>query len=313
MIGCLRSCVQGVCIFLLACPSSQASQPSLTELTVKTPDVTLQARVAGQPNSENTIIAINGGPGLSSQYMLSLEQLAQHGLAVISYDQRGVGRSSSPPDDDTSYTLLKYVEDLEAVRKASGVEKVHLLGHSWGGIVAMRYTTMHPERVHSVILVNSGPPTWDGVIRANTALARRIQALQMQGVIAQNIQPGDVKAVLPAYFSDPTFWFSVDDQGGPPAYNNTVNRRTMSVLMDFDITAQVAEIDLPVLILMGQDDPFDLPMAEEVHDALLAAQVEFIVLEDCGHFWHECPEAFMTQVRRFLRTIPQGAEDENQD
>ena len=96
---------------------------------------------------------------MTSDYMLNLEKLAGPDLAVVTYDQRGVGRSSSPPADPSSYTLEKYAEDLEAVREALGADSVHLFGHSWGGIVALRYATLYPEQVRSIILMGSGPPT----------------------------------------------------------------------------------------------------------------------------------------------------------
>lgn len=297
----IKTCFQSVSIFMLACILCQADQPAFKELKAKASDVTLHVRMAGEPMSGNVIIAINGGPGLSSRYMLNLEQLAGHGFAVMTYDQRGMGLSTSPPESDSSYTLHKYVEDLEAVRKTVGVDRVHLLGHSWGGIVAMRYATVHPGRVRSLILVGSGPPTWEGVMKANIALGQRIQRLQEKGTIPKDIQPGDTKAILPAYFSDPTFWFSPDDRGGAPEYNNTVNSLTMSALRGFDITADIAGINLPVLILMGQDDPFGMQMAEEIRTALSKADVTFIILKNCGHFWHECPKVFTKYVRSFLR------------
>jgi proline iminopeptidase len=248
------------------------------------------------------LIAIHGGPGMSSDYMIGLEQLAGPDLAVVTYDQRGTGRSTSPPANASSYDLLQYVADLEAVRQAVGAEQVYLFGHSWGGVVAMRYATVHPQRVRAIVLMGSGPPSAEAARAGQVRLARRIARLQEQGIIPQRISA--LEEILLAYIADP-------GAGLPDAlrdldYNATVEQLTWAALDDYDFTAEVARLDCPVLMLWGESDPFGLPMAEATRSALSAAgertrsPVEFVLLQGCGHFWHECPDAFFGQVRSFL-------------
>jgi pimeloyl-ACP methyl ester carboxylesterase len=111
----------------------------------------------------------------------------------VTYDQRGIGRSSSPQADPANYTLVKYAEDLDAVRQVIGVESVHLLGHSWGGIVAQRYATLYPERVRSVILMGSGPPTREQTLQCQDALIQRMIALIQEGIISENPERAALK------------------------------------------------------------------------------------------------------------------------
>jgi pimeloyl-ACP methyl ester carboxylesterase len=175
------------------------------ELEIQADDVMLYVRIAGDPKSGNVLIANHGGPGMTSHYMVSLEQLASTDFAVVTYDQRGIGRSTMPPD---GYGLLNYVADLEAVRKAVGFEKVHLLGHSWGGLVAMRYATVHPQKVRSIILVNSGPPNWQAMQVAQANFDQRIAQLQRQGVIPEELPTTfseRMEAIGLAYYADPGF------------------------------------------------------------------------------------------------------------
>jgi pimeloyl-ACP methyl ester carboxylesterase len=212
---------------------------------------------------------------------------------VVTYDQRGVDRSSEPSG---GYALLKYVADLEAVRKAVGAEKVHILGHSWGGIVALRYATVHPQRVRSIVLMGSGPPSLQATHAGQKNTAQRIAALQQQGIIPETISA--LEDILPAYFSDPRF--DLPDELQNLYYNGTVERLTRSALGEYDFTAEVAKLKHPVLMLWGADDPFGLPMAEATRAALSAAKIEFVVLEGCGHFWQECPDEFFSRVRTFL-------------
>jgi proline iminopeptidase len=288
-----------VCIALLSGCKKEAPMPTTTkELNVEVSDVTLAVRIAGNPNSGNVMIAIHGGPGQSHHYMLDLESLAGATFAVVTYDQRGVGGSSSPPADPASYELTDYVEDLEAVRRAVGADQVYLLGHSWGGIVAMHYATVYPENVRSLILVGSGPPTWDGMMTAWASIGQRIQELQKQGVLADPLPPG---AEWTAYFSDPAFPIEhPDENAARTEFNQTVNQLTLAAIQGFDLTAAVGQLQHRVLVVFGEDDPAGMPLLEETLVALGSADVELVLLEKCGHFWQECPDQFYSHVRAFL-------------
>jgi pimeloyl-ACP methyl ester carboxylesterase len=145
-------------MFLAAC---QGNSTAVREFDAQAADVRLHGRIAGNLNSGCVLIAINGGPGLTSNYMLDLEQMAGPECAVVTYDQRGMGKSYEPtiPDSADSYTLLKYAQDVEAIRVEIGAERIHLFGHSFGGIIAMQYAVLYPEQVESLIFFGGGPPT----------------------------------------------------------------------------------------------------------------------------------------------------------
>jgi pimeloyl-ACP methyl ester carboxylesterase len=281
-------------------------ETEVQERNVQGPDAILYARIAGNLKSGHVLIAIHGGPGMTSDYMLNLEKLAGPNLAVVTYDQRGVGRSASPPADPSSYTLEKYAEDLEAVRKATGADIIHLFGHSWGGIVALRYATLYPERVRSILLMGSGPPTWEGTLLCQQAIVQRIITLAQQGNIVESPEPGSRAAergYLPAYFSDPDFWFSADDPGRAPLIDERtaqVNDLTWSANANYDLTADLAGLNQGVLNLWGEDDPARSIASPAIVAALNNADVETVVLPRCGHFWHECPDDFFERVRAFL-------------
>lgn len=291
--------IVGIVALTPAACGTARSRP--TEQEVVSGDVTLHVRIAGDPAAGEVLVGISGGPGLSSDYMASLEQLAGPELAVVTYDPRGAGRSTAPADEAANYDLSKYADDLEAVRKVVGADKVHLLGHSWGGVVAMYYATVFPEYVDAIVLMGSGPPNIEGLRLAQRHFQERIVELTRQGLIPEDLSSvgaTQVRGILPAYFSDPGF--------EPPAeildmtFSQAVSDLTLSALGQYDLTEEVARLDHRVLILFGEDDPFDLSMAEATRDALSAAQVEFVVLEQCGHFWQECPDGFYAAVRSFL-------------
>jgi proline iminopeptidase len=304
----MRALRMAMLLFMVASvlAGCQKDSAAVREFQVQAQDVSLHARVAGDPAAGNVLIAIHGGPGMTSDYMLNLEELAGPDPAVVTYDQRGTGRSSSPQADPDNYTLAKYAEDLDAVREAVGAETIHLFGHSWGGIVAMRYATLHPERVRSIVLMGSGPPTRQQILECQEAIVQRVIELVRQGIILENPEPGSREAergYLPAYFSDPDFWFSADDPGSAPQIDERteqVSELTWAANASYDLTADLAGLNTRVLNLWGDDDPVRPVSSPAILAALPLTDVETVVFGDCGHFWHECPEQFSAAIRTFL-------------
>jgi len=289
-------------MFLAVC---QGNSTAVREFDAQASDVRLHGRITGNLKSGCVLVAINGGPGLTSNYMLDLEQLAGCDCAVVTYDQRGMGKSSEPmiPDSADSYTLLKYAEDVEAIRQELKADRIHLFGHSFGGIVAMQYAVLYPEHVESMIFFGGGPPTWEDIATSQKNYSQRLQSLIQAGVIPSPEQwtGKGIDPVLPVYFSNQSFTFPADSLGGPPTYNQVVNDLTYRDLRNVDLRDELAKLQKRVLVMMGRDDPFGLQMAEATRDALTKASVEFVVVEHCGHFWHECPDTFYPRVREFLR------------
>ncbi len=298
----LSSAIFFLLLLFLMLTGCGGDQVKVRELEVKSGDVTLHARIAiaGQP--QQTLIAISGVPGLSGEYMMDLEQLAGPELAVVTYDLRGAGRSSHPPATADNYELADYTADLEAVRQSVGVEQIHLLGHSWGGLVAIDYATRYQDKVSSLILASSYPPTYQANLKGMERHRQRIAELQEAGQIMDPLPGGSISlmdATLPAHFSDPTFELPYGDVLAP-SHNYQASDNTWEAMRGYDLTTSLSTLNLSTLILWGEDDSFGLPTADATWDSLAAADVQFNLLVDCGHYWHECPEAFYSLVKSFL-------------
>lgn len=113
-------------------------------------------------NPKMKILLLNGGPGATHEYFECLESfLPAEGIEIIYYDQLGCGNSDNPKDT-TMWDLPRYVEEVEQVRKALDLTKdnFYLLGHSWGGILAMEYGLKYQQNLKGLIISNmmaSGP------------------------------------------------------------------------------------------------------------------------------------------------------------
>jgi pimeloyl-ACP methyl ester carboxylesterase len=274
---------------------ARGSKAVVKELKVPGDAVTLHVRIAGHAAAPAVLVALHGGPGNSSDYMVSLEQLAGPRLAVVTYDQRGTGRSSKP---SAGYAMASYVADLEAVRQAVGIERLHLLGHSWGGVLALRYAVAHPDRVQSLILMGSGVLKPEAAQQGQAHKAQRIAALQEQGMLPPDMQ--SLSDILPAYFSDPGF--AMPEELKDMYYDPVVEQETWAALEGYDFAAGLDDLHLPVLLVWGEDDPFGTAYLESTQRALTGADLEIVLLENCGHYWHECLEPFFAHVRAFLDT-----------
>jgi proline iminopeptidase len=97
------------------------------------------------------LIGLHGGPAWPHYSLLPLSELADKGIPVVLYDQLGSGKSDRP-DDPRLWTIEAYVNELDELREHLGLDTVNLLGHSWGGTLAIEYVLKHPGNVEKLIL-----------------------------------------------------------------------------------------------------------------------------------------------------------------
>lgn len=123
------------------------------------PDERMEVEVDGHKviaysfgSGAETVFCLNGGPGLPCDYLREAHScLVDKGYRVVAFDQLGTG-ASDRPTDPALWTIGRYVEETETVRKALGLGKVHMLGHSWGGWLAIDYALTYPENLRTLIL-----------------------------------------------------------------------------------------------------------------------------------------------------------------
>ncbi len=142
-----------ICILALTTGRSAKAAPEAgTDTTLLTSDgVKLYLKVSGRGSA---CIFVHGGPGAWSKSFECLGGNAlEQNLTMYYYDQRGSGRSDAATNND--YSLARMVEDIENIRAATGADKVYLLAHSFGGILAYNYALKYPQHVKGLILLNA--------------------------------------------------------------------------------------------------------------------------------------------------------------
>lgn len=259
------------------------------------------------------IVLLSGGPGLDIDYVLPVAEFLPSGYRSIAFEQRGTGRSRPQAFDAATLTLHTVVEDLEALRVQLQQERLCLLGHSWGGMLAMAYAAAHPDRVDRLILVDSGGPTleftqWFGdniearLRPEDVELRDHWQAAAKKGVDADKVALESLKAIVPGYFFDRKAGLAFASTFQDGQYHIDVNEGLFADMgTHYDLRDGLKNLKKPVLIIHGHQDPMGDKTAEDIR-ALIAGST-LVYIDRCGHFpWLEQPQAFRTAIAGFLST-----------
>src|SRR5262245_20869339 len=150
--------------------SCVAGQPARTGYVDAGDDVQLFYRMVGI--GSETLVVLHGGPGFSMEYLADdLAPLAQR-HTLLFYDQRGTGRSSLV-SGAAALDVQCFVDDLEAVRRKFGLDRLNLIGHSWGSGLAALYAQRHPQRVERLVIVGGIPLRQSELARTFQGIAGR--------------------------------------------------------------------------------------------------------------------------------------------
>ena len=273
-------------------------------------------RIAGElPSARPPLLALHGGPGSTHHYFAPLERLAESGRTVVLYDQVGCGRSEKRPKADWSLEL--FVDEVDALRDELGLERVHLLGTSWGGMLALEHALRRPGTLASLILSSTLAYVGDWEVEA-----RRLR----------DELPADVRAVLDRHeaagtYDDPEYERALavfdarhfhrgqidgsqprpelermKQEKGVAAYRAMVgpNEWTMTgVLQGWDVRPRLRELDVPTLVVRGRYDMCNDAIARTLVDGIRGA--EYVVFEQSSHTpVLEETERYLEVVSRFL-------------
>ena len=293
---------------------AQAVQ-AVGEGSVQREGFTLHYRTVG---SGAPLLLLSGGPGFDVDYISGIAHELGSSYKCILLEQRGTGRSRPPNPTSAQMTLKLFVEDVEAVRASLKIDRLTIIGHSWGGMLAMAYAVAHPDRVESLILVDSGGMdlTFAQYLRDNIAsrasLSERKEMEKEEDAMEHASDSNALNAanatynrlIIPFYFYNRALADKL-----AATLSGDSNQQRVSLLMEGDLAnnyhvrSGMRSFSRPLLIIQGRQDPIPETVAVEIHEAVPNSQLLFI--DQCGHFpWIEQSKAFYSAVRTFLEKQP---------
>jgi pimeloyl-ACP methyl ester carboxylesterase len=254
-----------------------------------------------------------GGPGFSSLYFGDLAGLWER-FTLVLLNPRGTGNSGRPADP-RAYQLEDYVADLEELRGHLGLDKMRLLGHSHGGVVAQAYAAQHPSRVERLVLASTlarfgaeqQEAMREGMDKRSGQLwyADAVAALEeeQEGKFSSDEEMAAlVFRELPLYFAH----FGASEAG----YLDTLKTETPNadtlklfnkeIFETFDLRGELGAISAPALVITGEEDFICGPVcAEEIAAGIKGSRK--VIVGDSGHMiFVEQPEEFEREVAEFL-------------
>ncbi len=270
----------------------------------------------GDPGPRGTVVMLHGGPGATHEYLLPFADLAHDGYRVVFYDQLGCGRSELARSTD-EYSIDRDVEDLHALRAALALDRFHLVGSSYGGLLAIAYTLAHPEPVKTLVSV-SGLADVPLAVREMQRLKRELPApipavLDRYEATGEYQHPEYLAAVQEFYrrhlcrLTDwpPDLRYSFEHLSLPKyGTMNGPNEFTIQgTIRDYDATARLHEIRAPTLVTVGHYDEVTPTVARSIHEHIPGS--ELVEFPESSHvaFWEERTHYFEV-LRAFLARHP---------
>ena len=264
----------------------------------------------GDPDAP-PLLLLHGGPGASHDYLLpQMLELATE-RRLVTYDQRGGGRSRAD-DDRAPIGWRDQAADVERVAIELDVAPMDLLGYSWGGLLAMLYAigaaagdvAVPPA---SLALIDPAPATRAHREEFEREFARR-QAGADVAALREELQRSGLKEADPEAHRQRSFELSVAGYFADPRrardltpfrVTGRVQQSIWQSLGEYDILPALGTLQLPAVVFHGREDPIPLQSSEAIARALGTACV---VLEDCGHVpYVEQPTQLFPPLLAFLR------------
>jgi proline iminopeptidase len=290
----------------LAVRQSYPRAPRLTRHTVRARGLDFAVFTSPAVPGAVPLACVNGGLLYDHKVLWpSLAPLAAHRQLVL-YDQRGRGASQAPPGARAA-RIEHDAGDLPALREAMGIERWDVLGHSWGGGIAMLATAQDEDAVRRLVLVDAVgvagdwlPTLHDAALARLTgdvrdALARHDPAALVEPVPA--VHAAYARAYYPAWYADQTMPALFP---APRSASVTGAAVTARLRRDgYDWRARLRALGVPTLVIHGEDDV--LPVAQAERTTELLSNARLVTLARSGHmpFW-EAPDRFFPLVEQFL-------------
>lgn len=269
-------------------------------------------KVTGNGNAI-PVVLLHGGPGFSSFYLKPFEDLGGD-RQIVRYDQLGGGKSDKIADT-TMFTIEHFVAELESLRNHLGVDKWHVLGHSWGTILAVEYYKVHPEHVVSLTLSSAALdiPAWaNNAKQLVTTLSDSAQRAVRLGETTKKYNDQSYQNALGEFYGKYVWRHPVqaDLDSTMSTFNEAIYNYMQGpseftitgTLKNYDATPFLKQITVPVLYTVGEFDEANPAFIQRF--ASLTPGSKVVVLKGAGHMtpW-DARDENVRAVGEFLRSV----------
>ncbi|RDD61088.1 proline iminopeptidase-family hydrolase [Ferruginivarius sediminum] len=259
------------------------------------------------------VFLLSGGPGLPCRYLVEPHlRLVDRGYRVVSYDQLGTG-ASDRPSDPSLWHIERYAREVETVRKALGLDRFHLIGHSWGGWLGIEYAVTFPDALASFVIADSAgdiPHLVSELNRLRSALGPETVRMMQQREAECTIEHEEYKAAITLldyrHVCRLETWprpliRSIEEWNkapyetvqGPNEFLYTGN------LKDWNRLDEMKRIDRPCLVVVGAYDELTPACALRMHKALPNSEIAVFANSSHTPFYEE-PDAYFSRIEKFL-------------
>jgi L-proline amide hydrolase len=285
---------------------------------------TTWCRIVGDQTDRVPVVVLHGGPGYNSAYLQPFEELADAGRQVISYDQIGAGRSvvaHEHYDRPGTFTIELFRRELAALRSTLDLDRVYLLGQSWGCMLALEHVLNGGTGVCGLVLESglASMEEWDReTLRLRSKLPAEVLSVLDTEQAAGRMDGAAFKAAYavweqthilrldppPAWELDALGMFE-DDHRVYDLITGGAEFPTGGAIGEFatwDVRPRLGEIDAPTLLLSGRFDEATPAVVGTLHDGIAGSQ--WHVLEQSSHSCHsEQSELTVSLVADFLERV----------
>lgn len=277
-------------------------------------------------NPRIKVLLLHGGPACTHEYFECFENfLPAEGIEFIYYDQLGTGFSDNPKDT-SMWNLTRYVEEVEQVRQALGLNKdnFYLLGHSWGGILAMQYALKYQDNLKGLVISNMMASCPEYGKYADEVLAKQLDP-KVLDTIRMIEKKGDfdnpkyMELLLPNFYAKHICRIPLDQW--PEPMQRSLNKINQSLyvtmqgpsefgvggnLARWDVKARLPAIKTPTLVIGATHDTMDPEHMKWISTAVQKGR--FLLCPNGSHMcmWDD-QKTYMTGLIAFLKDVDDGA------
>ncbi len=272
-------------------------------------------KIVGEDTSGRPpLVMLHGGPGSTHFYLEPYELMAErYGRQVVFYDQIGCGLSAIPHQDDDFYTYELWMDELDVVREALGLDRIHLFGHSWGGMLAMMYALRCADGLQTLTVAASPA-------NINTWL---LEARRLVDYLPADMRAALWKAEETGSYDDPAAQEASDEyyrrhvtgcaRPWPECIQKSFDMTgecygvmqgasefvVTGKMRDFDVTGELHRLAVPTLLLSGTADEATALVMKESLDRIPTC--EWALIPGGAHMGHvQYPDEYAAALEEFL-------------